>query len=259
MSNAIAVEEKLAETLLNSQIPKEIGDEEILEACKNQAKIYVEVDGNITVLSDFRNNNSYLYVGKFGNLFGLATGHSTIDSAFEEAIFNKIYPDDLLERHILELSYLQFVKTLPIPERNAYSTHSLLRINVDGQKEPIIISHRTIYLRYFSNGDVWLALCIYSPATSNHPISGIDPKIINQESGEMIRFKNYQDVGDKLLSKREVEVVKHIASGMNSDQIAQTLHLSVYTVRRHRQNILKKLNASNTSEAVKICALMEII
>ena len=52
------------------------------------------------------------------------------------------------------------------------------------------------------------------------------------------------------ISEREMEVVRLIADGLNSEEIATRLFLSEHTVKTHRKNILEKLNLSNTAELV---------
>ena len=46
---------------------------------------------------------------------------------------------------------------------------------------------------------------------------------------------------DELLTARELEVVKLVAEGRTSDEIAELLVISRRTVDRHRANILEKL------------------
>lgn len=53
------------------------------------------------------------------------------------------------------------------------------------------------------------------------------------------------------LTKLEKQVLKLIAEGKASQQIADLLYLSVRTVHRHRANILKKLNLKKSIEVVK--------
>jgi DNA-binding NarL/FixJ family response regulator len=52
------------------------------------------------------------------------------------------------------------------------------------------------------------------------------------------------------ISERELEVVKLIAQGLNSEDIAKRLFLSEHTVKTHRKNILEKLNLNNTIELI---------
>jgi DNA-binding NarL/FixJ family response regulator len=55
------------------------------------------------------------------------------------------------------------------------------------------------------------------------------------------RARNDQPVSEDPLTPRETEVVKLIAEGNSSKEIAQTLVISEKTVERHRANILEKL------------------
>ncbi len=54
-----------------------------------------------------------------------------------------------------------------------------------------------------------------------------------------------------LLSKREKEILHHISKGSTSQQIADTLYISRYTVETHRKNILRKLDFNTSTELVK--------
>lgn len=58
--------------------------------------------------------------------------------------------------------------------------------------------------------------------------------------------KNYHN-----LSKREREIVIEIGNGLSSEQIADKLNLSYYTVETHKKNIYLKLNVKTTSELIK--------
>ena len=55
---------------------------------------------------------------------------------------------------------------------------------------------------------------------------------------------------DKVLTHREREVLKQIALGKTTKQIAQTLYLSAYTVANHRKHICKKLGLHSTAQLV---------
>lgn len=53
------------------------------------------------------------------------------------------------------------------------------------------------------------------------------------------------------LSKREREVLLSVANGLSSQKIAEQLDISPRTVEIHRSNMLNKMGASNTSEAIR--------
>ncbi len=53
------------------------------------------------------------------------------------------------------------------------------------------------------------------------------------------------------LTKREQEVLTHIAEGLSNQEIANLLGISVKTVERHRENIMHKLNLHTRTELVK--------
>ena len=47
------------------------------------------------------------------------------------------------------------------------------------------------------------------------------------------------------LTQQERRIVYHLASGMKNEQIAEELHISIYTVRTHIANIYKKFEVNN--------------
>jgi DNA-binding NarL/FixJ family response regulator len=64
---------------------------------------------------------------------------------------------------------------------------------------------------------------------------------------------------DVALSKREMDVLKCLAKGMTSAQIAKNLFISENTVKTHVRHILEKLEASNRAEAVSRAIQLGII
>lgn len=56
------------------------------------------------------------------------------------------------------------------------------------------------------------------------------------------------------LTRREKEVLKALADGMDSKQIAQSLHITVETERTHMVNILTKLNVHSRLQALVFAA-----
>ncbi len=54
------------------------------------------------------------------------------------------------------------------------------------------------------------------------------------------------------LSKRQQEVARHMAQGLRNKQIAERLRISEKTVKMHRAQMLARLEAASSAEAVRI-------
>jgi DNA-binding NarL/FixJ family response regulator len=61
-----------------------------------------------------------------------------------------------------------------------------------------------------------------------------------------------EHVSDEALSGREVDVLRHVASGNRNRDIAETLFIAEETVKVHLKHILRKLGASDRTQAVAI-------
>ena len=61
------------------------------------------------------------------------------------------------------------------------------------------------------------------------------------------------------LSKRELEVINHLAQGKSPAEIADELYISTKTVYTHRQRIYAKLGVKNIIELHKIMRISSII
>jgi DNA-binding NarL/FixJ family response regulator len=84
------------------------------------------------------------------------------------------------------------------------------------------------------------------------------------ESGTKTEIDEQTSRGDCFLlkhriSERELEVIRLIAQGLNSEQIAEKLFLSEHTVKTHRKNILEKLNLNNTAELVSFIHSQKLV
>lgn len=68
------------------------------------------------------------------------------------------------------------------------------------------------------------------------------------------RIRNGKDISSKeskhTLTKRELEVLELLVSGLKGNQISNDLNISEHTVRSHIKNIYRKLKVSSKSQAV---------
>ena len=60
-------------------------------------------------------------------------------------------------------------------------------------------------------------------------------------------LKNIQELG---ISKREYEVLQHMAKGLSNQQIADQLFISLPTVKTHSSNLFIKLDVKRRTQAV---------
>jgi LuxR family maltose regulon positive regulatory protein len=54
-----------------------------------------------------------------------------------------------------------------------------------------------------------------------------------------------------ILTRREIEILPLLAEGLSNQDIAARLYIAPVTVKKHLQNIYKKLSAKNRLEALK--------
>lgn len=73
----------------------------------------------------------------------------------------------------------------------------------------------------------------------------------------LIRFQNNQQIPQKPpsdfgLSKREMEIMEHLADGEDYLRISESLFISPNTVKKHISNLYDKLHVHSRAEAVRI-------
>lgn len=230
----------------------------LLANCQFIAQMYARVENSISVLSDLRANKSYIYNGGIAPELGLADRYTSgqINSIWEEAIFNRIHPDHLLQKHTSELRFFHLLKSIPPAERQDYHvTSSILMRNQSDQYVPV--QHRMFYISGTKSGSIWLALCLYNLSHVHTAQGNYQCTIVNTRTGNTVQ-QDQQQFND-LLSAREKAVLRLIRNGSSSKAIAHALSISVYTVNRHRQNILEKLRAGNSIEAIRIAESAQLL
>lgn len=84
---------------------------------------------------------------------------------------------------------------------------------------------------------------------ASHESETTKSHLFNFETGEQI-FIDLSDTLEEALTNRELEVLRLMKQGLLSKEIAKSLKVSINMVNSHRQNILQKLKANNSIEAV---------
>lgn len=251
----------IQKTLNNKLLSQEFsatdkGYEETLTEHKITALTYARTENAIAVLSDMKANISYLYYGGVAETLDIARKNTeqTISSIWEEKIFKRIHPEDLIKKYAQELRFFHFLKNIPVEKRTDYYISNRIRMkNNEGRYFPII--HRMFYIASAPNGSIWLALCLYNLSTAGEKADNL--MIIDTSNGNCIEPDNLSE--QNLLTQREKEILSLIGEGKASKKIAQQLYISINTVNRHRQNILEKLHAGNSIQAYQIAKELNLL
>lgn len=64
-------------------------------------------------------------------------------------------------------------------------------------------------------------------------------------------FSRSADIENDLLTDREKEVLYYLSKGFTTSEIADKLHISYLTAKKHRSNLAKKLDAHNAVDIVR--------
>lgn len=230
-------------------------DSEKTRFLKTIALGYAVTENAIAVLSDLKNDKSYIYYGGISEILGIADSYTneTVNSIWEKKIYDSIHKDDLSKKHINELRFYNFIKNLPPQKREGFFVKESLRMFCKAGKYLQII-HRMYYFYENNNNNIRFSLCLYNLKMDDEKEESY---IFNSISQESYILDNEYD--NHILSEREKEILRLIEKGMSSINISNTLSISKNTVSRHRQNILEKLQAKNSVEACKIAKEMKII
>jgi len=115
---------------------------------------------------------------------------------------------------------------------------------------PILVPVKFIPMS--AQGDGIAANGIYhtpaEPTTTGNP--GSNGRLIRQLQGPML---------DEGLTRRELEIVSHIAKGSANKQIALQLDITEQTVKNHVASVMGKLNAKNRTHIVALAIRQGLI
>lgn len=99
---------------------------------------------------------------------------------------------------------------------------------------------------------IWLAIKLTKPK-----VKVVEKEVYIKTNGEFIfNQKAFDKTG---LSKRELEVLELMAKGLSNQQIADTLFVSLNTVKTHCSGIFFKLDVKRRTEAVESARQMGLI
>ena len=184
----------------------------------------------------------------FSDLFGYKP--EWINSIEKNGNFleDMVHPDDLETLIKMQIDHSYFIYSLEPRYRNDYSNTYNFRMR-NAQKQYLNVISRQRVIEQDVNGKAWIILGEVNISPDQRPLGDVQKITVNLKTGKIIHFQNrFGD--DTSLSKREVEILKLIRKGYLGKEIADKLFISLNTVNNHRKNILRKLQVSNSIEAI---------
>lgn len=202
---------------------------------KNDLRIYIVDDHSL-----FREGLSFLL------------GNSKYITEIKEAENGKIFLDNiktfnpdvvLMDIDMPEMNGIEATKEalklkpdLKIIALSMYSDENFYTEMIEAGAKGFLIKNskfsdvQTAILEVFNNGNY------FSPIILSSIVSSLNRKTKRPESND--------------LTKREIEILINICTGLSNSDIAKQLFISKRTVDKHRENILLKTQSKNTAELV---------
>jgi DNA-binding NarL/FixJ family response regulator len=159
---------------------------------------------------------------------------------------------DVLLDGLVELRPTLLVMDIEIiGELNGLEVLRRIRLNDKSLKVVLLSMHEEpVYWREAAEAgaDAYLTKSIESAILIQHLI-----RVVNGE--KIFPLQSHTDPTDEdlILSKQERRVVKLIAEGKTSEEIASLLGISGLTVKVHRRNMMKKMGVETSAELISRC------
>lgn len=124
-------------------------DSILLDVCRQIIAKATEIDGDCRVITDVAADYCYIYGSKFFHLIGLDDSDVCsieMDSGDEDVIYNRIHPEDLVDKRMLEYEFFRHIDLLPPDKKLDYKATCRFRIK-DCRNRYVYVDNNTRVLR----------------------------------------------------------------------------------------------------------------
>lgn len=207
-----------------------------------------EVENQAISVYDMHNKNYLFYHTKFNQeLDNMLDGWLNKLSPF---FFNNLlHPNDISFVHEAQVTTFDFLNNQPPQGRKDYKmVLDLTLAHPKGYFYRVVL--QSIILELDKDGNIWLLMNIIDMISKDISYSPPQSQLINTKTGKQIALCNAETGNSALLTKREIEILKLLAQGLESKDIAQKLFISLNTVNNHRQKIIYKTGSENSGQAL---------
>jgi DNA-binding CsgD family transcriptional regulator len=190
----------------------------------------------------------YLYVSEsIKEIMGGYTARDWIDNG-PGWVLSLVHADDVGRLKELHKALFKFYYNLPVAERKEYKYIWECRLTrKDGQA--IWVMQQGAFIEIDSEGRPMVTFDTLSD--TSHYKKDNSMTLTMFKSTDDPRLKLYFPIqGDESFTKREVELIKLLADGLSSKEIAGQLSISPHTVDTHRRNMIKKAGVTDTNKLI---------
>lgn len=176
-----------------------------------------------------------------------------------EPFLKNVHPDDIIHMFAFSDYWVSFQAQLPLEKWGSVRPTIYVRLqNPQFQYYWAMVQFVDTILD--GNGKIIYGLTLVTDI-SHLKKDGIPlMSILNTEDENCHHFicvdgQGVNKIDEKIprLTNREIEVLRHLAAGLASKQIAAELNNSIKTIDNHRQNMLHKTNTKSSAELVGAC------
>lgn len=224
---------------------------------------YTLVDKHISVLQtlsgignsgfslfDIHTRQVLFYSSNFGQLLGYA--RSDYEESGQQFFIDRIHPEDALNLSLLSVSVFKIFNAFSPEDKLSHKTISEYRmLNAQGKYTRLIEQYQMIELD--KKGQLWLMLGVVDVSSNQDEKADSKGQLLNFKTGQFIPLE-VPPKAQVELTKRELEILRLVKTGLLSKEISTKLSISLHTVNTHRQRFLEKLGANNSFEAVNFAS-----
>lgn len=180
---------------------------------------------------------------------------STLLNHSSDFLYSRMHPDDQAQHQKLMRYWRSFYASLPLPERHRYSTSLDYRL----QKKNgvyVRILQQLIRVEYDQEGNELYCLgkCTnisHWQKDTNMVLSIIGPGGQEKLVSQLYRTDNQTSTVN--FTRAQMSVLRLMAQGLTSWEIAQELNVAESTVSTHRRNMHRKANTHSASALITFC------
>lgn len=246
------IQQKYFELLESIPFVEEELDYSILEKHKPYLENLDKI-GNSAISVFDMNRKTHVYISpSYRERLGLPDDKKEGPEGFDQLM----HPDDVILAMESGYYFLKMAMNTTNTELKSYKLVNDYRIQTS-ENGWMRMNEEHQILETDSHGNVWLALSIIDVSPNQNVNEPMSSRLVNQKTGEIISFAEVTSMF--VLTNREKEILQLISTGNVSKQIADELHISVHTVNTHRQNIIEKMEVTNTAEAIQLASRIGIL